>query len=234
MADVAELHQEAREIKVFRHNELISQLFAISCHLPLSHNVAVKELKTLAGPVWAGRLLQVDWPLKTHHLLTLEKKLKLHGRTPDTHLTFTQHCNNTAEKVQQNNKVLKALAGSTYCCNKETFLTSYQKIGRSILSNCCSVWTPSPNDTKWSRLQRAQNSALISATGCLYIAVVAELHLESMELPVRQNNELISQQFAMSFHLPQHPCHQLCHKPPDERPERRQSLIGRSRPNIQQ
>ena len=38
----------------------------------------------------------------------------------------------------------------------------------------------------------------------------------------------------MACHLPQHLCHQLCHRPPDDRPERRRSLIGRFRPNIQQ
>ena len=66
------------------------------------------------------------------------------------------------------------------------------------------------------------------------MADVAELHQEARELPVRQHNELISQQFAMACHLPQHPCHQLCHRPPDDRPERRRSLIGRFRPIIQQ
>ena len=38
----------------------------------------------------------------------------------------------------------------------------------------------------------------------------------------------------MTCHLPQHPCHQLCHRPPDVRPERRRFLIGRFKPNIQQ
>ena len=65
------------------------------------------------------------------------------------------------------------------------------------------------------------------------MADVTELHQEARELPVSQHNELISQQFAIACHLPQHPCHQLCHRPPDERPERRRSLIGRFKPNIQ-
>ena len=70
--------------------------------------------------------------------------------TLDTHLTFTQHCNNIAVKVQQRNNVLKTLAGSTWGCDKETLLTTYQVIGRSILSYCCPVWTPSLklNDSK--------------------------------------------------------------------------------------
>ena len=58
--------------------------------------------------------------------------------------------------------------------------------------------------------------------------------IKRLELPVRQHNKLISQQFAIACHLPQHPCHQLCHRPPDYSPKRRRSLIDRLRPNIQQ
>ena len=167
-------------------------------------------------------------------VLPLEKKPKVLGVTLDTNLTFTQHCNNIAVRVQQRNNVLKALAGSTWGCDKETLLTTYQAIGRAILSYCCPVWTPSPKDTIWSRLQRAQNSALIITTGCLKIADVAELHKEARKIPVCQHNELISQQFDIACHLPQYPCQQLCHRPPDDRPERRRSMIGRIKPNIQQ
>ena len=130
--------------------------------------------------------------------------------------------------------MLKALAGSTWGCNKETLLTTYQAIGNSILSYCCSVCTPSHKDTNWSRLQRAHNSALRIFTGCHKMADVVELHQEARELPICQHNELISLQFAIACHLPQHPCHQFCHRPPDDRPERRRYLIDRFRPNIQQ
>ena len=162
-------------------------------------------------------------------VLPLERKPKVLGVSLDTHLTFTQHCNNIAARVQQRNNVLNAQAGSNWGCDKETLLTTYQAIGRSILSYCSQVWTPSLMDTNWCRLQWAQNSALIISSGCLEMADVIELHQEARELPVRQHNELISQQFAIACHLPQHPCYQLCHRPP-----RRRSLIGRLRPNIQQ
>ena len=154
--------------------------------------------------------------------------------TLDTHLTFTQHCNNIAVRVQQRSNVLKALAGSTWGCDKETLLTTYQAIGRSMFSYCCPVWTLSLMDTNWSRHQRAQSSALRITTGCPKMADVDELHQEARELPVRQHNKLVSQQFAIACHLPQHPCHQLCHRPPDYSPKRRRSLIDRLRPNIQQ
>ena len=66
------------------------------------------------------------------------------------------------------------------------------------------------------------------------MADVAELHQEAREIPVRQHTELIFKQFAIACHLPQHPCHLLCHRPPDDMPERRRYLIDRLRPNIQQ
>ena len=124
--------------------------------------------------------------------------------------------------------------GNSISCLLITLLTTYRAIDRTILSYCCLVWTPSHMDTNWSRLQRAQNSALRITTSCLKMADVAELHQESRELPACQHNELIFEQFAIACHLPQHPCHQLCHRPPDDRPERRRSLIGRFKPNIQQ
>ena len=134
-------------------------------------------------------------------VLPLEKKPKVLRVTLGTHLTFTQHCNNIAVKVQQRNNVLKALAGTTWGCDKETLLTTYQAIGRSILSYCCLVWTLSHRDTNWSRFQRSSNSALRITTGSHKMADVAELHQEARELPVGQHNELISQQFVIACHL---------------------------------
>ena len=60
-------------------------------------------------------------------VLPLEKKPKVLGVTLDTHLTFTQHCNNIAVKVQQRNNVLKPLSGSIWGYDEETLLTTYQK-----------------------------------------------------------------------------------------------------------
>ena len=85
-------------------------------------------------------------------------------------------------------------------------------------------------DTNWSWLQRAQNTALRIVTGCLKMADVAELHHEARGLPVRQHNELLSQQFAIACHLPQH----ICYRPPDDRPDRRRSLVDLHWPSIQQ
>ena len=109
-------------------------------------------------------------------VLPLEKRPKVLGVTLDIHIILTQHCNNIAVKVQQRNNVLKALAGSTWGCDKETLLTTHQAIGRSIPSYCSPVWTPSDLDTNWCRLQWAQNSALRISTGSHRMADVIELH----------------------------------------------------------
>ena len=163
--------------------------------------------------------------------LPLEKKSKVLGVSLETHLTFTQHCNNIAVKVLQRNES----TGRLYLGLRQKDLANdLPGNDRPILSYCSHVWTPSFKDTNWCRLKRAQNSALTISTGCPKVTDVAELHQEARELPVHQHNELISQQFAIANHLPQHPCHQLCQRPPDDRPERRRSLIGRFKPNIQQ
>ena len=167
-----------------------------------------KSMVTLFTPDTHEHHLHLQVKL-ADHVLPLDKKPNVLGVTLDTYLTFTQHCNNIAVKVQQRNNVLKALVGSTWGCDKEALLTTYQAIGRSILSCCYPVWTPSLKYTNWSRLQRAQNFALRITTGCPKMADVAVLHQEARKLPVRQRNELIYQQFAIACNLPQHPCHQL-------------------------
>ena len=135
---------------------------------------------------------QVNWKTKYYRskVLPLEKKSIVLGVRLDSNLTFTQHCNNIAVKVQQFNNVLNPLAGSTWGGDKETFMTTYQAISRSILSFCCPVLTPSPKDNNWSRLQRAQNSAMIISKGCLEMAEFAELHHVARELPDRLHKEL--------------------------------------------
>ena len=150
-----------------------------------------KSTVTLFTPDTNGHHIHPQVKL-ADQVLPLEEKPKVLGVTLDTHLTFSQHYINIAVNVQQRNNVMKALAGSTWGCDKETLLTTYQATGHSILSYCCHVWMPSHKDTKLCRLQRAQYSALRITTGCLIMADVAELHQEARELLLRQHNELIS------------------------------------------
>ena len=73
------------------------------------------------------------------HVLPFERKPRVFGVTLDTHFTVTQHCSNIAVRVQQRNNVLRALAGSSWGCDKEALLTTYQSVGRLKLSYCRQV-----------------------------------------------------------------------------------------------
>ena len=95
-----------------------------------------KSTVTLSAPDTHEHHIHPQVKLADQVLLP-EKKPKVLRVTLDTHLIIAQHCNNIAIKVQQRNNVLKALAGSTWICSKETLLTSNQAIGRSILSYGC-------------------------------------------------------------------------------------------------
>ena len=112
----------------------------------------------------------------TDQILALKEMSKVLGVTLDTLFTFTQLCNNIAVKMQQRNNVLKALAGSTWGCDKETMQTTYQAIDQSMLIYCFPVWTPLRKDVNWSRHQLAQNSALRITNSSIKMADVAELH----------------------------------------------------------
>ena len=156
------------------HNIYLSQVLNYINKTKLTVSTA-KSTITLITPDTHGHHLHPQVKL-ADQVLPLKKKPNVLVVTLDTHLTFAQNCINIAVKVQQRNDVLKPLAGSTWGCDKETLLTTYQAIGRSILSYCSPVWTPSLKDTNWSRLQRAQNSALRIFTGYLRMADVTELH----------------------------------------------------------
>ena len=67
-------------------------------------------------------------------VLPLKKRRKVLVVTLDTHLTFTQHCNNIAVRVQQRNNVLKALTVSTYCC-----INDFQAVRHSMPSTTTSI-----------------------------------------------------------------------------------------------
>ncbi|KAI8126624.1 hypothetical protein CVS40_3402 [Lucilia cuprina] len=61
--------------------------------------------------------------------------------------TSSAHATAISHKLGSRNKVLKALAGSTWGMDKETLLATYKTIGRSVVNYAAPVWSPSQNDT---------------------------------------------------------------------------------------
>ena len=147
------------------------------------------------------------------------------GVTFDPMHNFGQHAIKTKKKVQQRTNVLKCLAGTDWGKSKEIIVNTYKAIGRSVLNYGSPVWTPSLSKTNWDELQRAQNSALRVATGCIKMSQVSHLHQETNILPVKEHNDMLTNQFLLSMHRPVHPNHHLLHEPIMPR-DKRKTIIN--------
>ena len=148
----------------------------------------------------------------------LVKRPKILGLTHDQKYNFTPHIDNVVATGRKKNNILKALAGTSWGQQKETLLTVYKATGRSTLEYVSPVWSPVISDTNWGRLQRVQNEALRTATGCHRMADMAHLHRETKILPIRPHAEMIIKQYLLSCLQPQHPNYQLSKAPRPPRP----------------
>ncbi|XP_017491780.1 PREDICTED: uncharacterized protein LOC108379925 [Rhagoletis zephyria] len=130
---------------------------------------------------------------------------KILGVTFDSLFSFSAHASATCENMRARNKVLQSLAGSTCGADKETLLTTYKAIGRSVANYAPPVWTAGTSDTQWRNLQKCQNAALRTATGCHLMSSEHHLHQESQMLALKEHNTLLSKQFLVGCHRGNHP-----------------------------
>ena len=144
------------------------------------------------------------------------KDPKILGVTLDPTLSFKYHIQNIKNKVNSRNNILKALAGTSWGKEKELLLSTYKAVGQSVLNYCSPIWTPNTSQTQWNELQVAQNAALRTSIGCLKMSSITHLHAESKIMPVKEHNEMLSQQFLLSTLKPSHPNN----RPLDHAPER--------------
>ena len=105
-----------------------------------------------------------------------EKHPKILGVTFDPMYRFGAHANTVLDRVAKRNNVLCALAGSSWGKDKELLLTTYKATGRAIIKYAAPVWSPGLADSHWMKIQRCQNSALRSATGCTLMTMEDDLH----------------------------------------------------------
>ncbi|XP_053960945.1 uncharacterized protein LOC128865055, partial [Anastrepha ludens] len=122
------------------------------------------------------------------------------GVTFDSLLSFSAHTTAIATRVQNRNKVLKSLAGSTWGKDKEMLLSTFKAIGRPVLNYAAPVWSPGTSDTQWTKLQTCQNTAIRTATGCLLMSPIQHLHDEAHMLPVKEHNKMLGKQFLLGCH----------------------------------
>ena len=58
--------------------------------------------------------------------------------------TFKDHSKNLKSKVAGRTNILKALTGSTWGNEKETLLTTYSAISKSLLNDCAPTYLDPP------------------------------------------------------------------------------------------
>ncbi|KAI5754577.1 hypothetical protein M8J77_009666 [Diaphorina citri] len=132
-------------------------------------------------------------------------------------MTFNKHAEITTNKIKNRNNMLKTLAGSNWGKEKETMVTTFKSIVRPILNYAAPIWTPQLSQTNWSKLQRCQNSSLRIATGCHLMSGIDHLHTETLVLPAKIHNKMLSEQYLAMCHLPNHPCYQIIQQEPPPR-----------------
>jgi hypothetical protein len=119
--------------------------------------------------------------------------------------TFSEHCKTAATKMRKRNNVLKALAGTTWGQHKETLVSTYKAIGRSVGEYASPIWGPIASKSNWDKLQTAQNEALRLATGCVRMTNIDHLHQETRVLPIKRHSEMLNMQYLLSCHQQEHP-----------------------------
>lgn len=151
---------------------------------------------------------QLDIKVNNLRLPTI-KNLKILGVTFDNLLTYNAHAKTIIERVKKRNNAIKLLGGTDWGKEKETIITAYKTIGRSIINYAAPIWTPQLSNTHWKSLQATQNAALRTATGCHLMTNEDHLHNECMVLPIRQHNEMLAQQYLARCRMTNHPCNAI-------------------------
>lgn len=113
--------------------------------------------------------------------------------------------------------MLRALAGSTWGCQKEIILMTYKALIWPIICYGCAVWYPMCAPGKIEELQRVQNSALRIATGCHLMSSTYHLHDECKILPVKDHLEMLCSQFLVSSLRASHPSFGVVRSLPERR-----------------
>ena len=172
---------------------------------------------------------------KTHPRILIEDSQlplaqcpKILGVYLDTSLSFNKHSGYVAERVSSRNNILKALAGTSWGQQKETFLMTYKAVGRSIINYAAPVWSTNLRDTNYRNIQYTLNGALRIATGCHKMSSVDHLNIEAKMLKVREHSKLLSAQYLARCLEPGNVCHSITTREPHKR-RMKQTLFTRRR-----
>ena len=88
---------------------------------------------------------------------------------------------------------------------KETLITTFKAVCKSVATYCAPIWSPTLSDTNWTSLQAAQNGGLKTALGCVKKTDTGHIHAEAKLLPVKEHCKMLSKQFLLSTKQSSHP-----------------------------
>jgi hypothetical protein len=157
-------------------------------------------------------------------LVPLANTPKLLGVIFDPLHKFCHHVQSSIDKAKPKINILKCLAGTDWGQDKETLISTYKSIGRSVLEYGSPIWSPIISPTLWQKLQAVENQGLRIATGCLKMSCPDHLHQECKVLPLQPHTQLITTQYLLASHLPGHPGQKHLDRPPPPRNMKKTAL----------
>ena len=116
------------------------------------------------------------------------------------------------------NKMLKALAWSSWEQEKDTLLLTYNALGKSIASYAAPVWSTNASDSSFKKIQTVQNAALRTATWAHKMTSIDHLHQESLTLKVNDHSDMIYVQYLVNCLEEDHVCDGITTQEPRPRP----------------
>ena len=137
--------------------------------------------------------------------LPLEQFPKILGVRLDPKMTFNKHIADICTTVIKKNNALKAITGMNFGQSKEDIIYLYKQFVRTNMNYAASAWAPGLSKTNMQKLQTAQNQSLRTATGCVKMTNVDELHRESKVLKIKDHLDMMGAQTLAKSDMPHHP-----------------------------
>ena len=88
-------------------------------------------------------------------------------------LNFGKNLKSTKEKLQKRNNMLRKMVANGAA--EEKLSVTYKAIGRSVLDYGAPIWASRNSNTNWTHLQKQQNIALRTITGCVKMSDINDL-----------------------------------------------------------
>ena len=139
----------------------------------------------------------------------LERLPKLLGVRSEPFLFFSHHIQTTMDRAAARLEILKALLGTNCEQQKLTITITYEELVWSIITHATRIWALTAYRHNVRKLQVIQNTALRSATSCHQRVSSAQLHMETMVFPNKDNLDLLCGQYLASAICSSHPSHAL-------------------------